>query len=102
MSRGAGPLRRLRDALGARRAPPPDRFARPVAREGAPVQVARAANQPEAEMIAALLREAGIPSMQRRSAGFDVPDFLAGGPREILVPQSAVDAAREALARPPR
>ena len=66
--------------------------------EGRLVKVARAENQPEAELIAALLLAEGIPSMQRRSGGFDVPDFLAAGPRDILVPESAAQAAREALA----
>ncbi len=53
------------------------------------MKVARAENQPEAELIAGLLLEEGIPSMQKRSGGFDVPDFLAAGPRDILVPESA-------------
>jgi len=70
---------------------------KPQYTEGRLVSVARAANQPEAELIAALLLEEGIPSMQRRSGGFDVPDFLAAGPREILVPESGAEAAREAL-----
>jgi hypothetical protein len=35
--------------------------------------------------------------MLRRSAGFDVPDFLAAGPRDVLVPESGVAAAREIL-----
>ena len=35
--------------------------------------------------------------MLRRSGGFDVPDFLAAGPRDIVVPQSGALAAREAL-----
>ena len=35
--------------------------------------------------------------MLRRSAGFDVPDFLAAGPRDVLVPQSGVATAREVL-----
>jgi hypothetical protein len=35
--------------------------------------------------------------MLRRSGGFDVPDFLAAGPRDVLVPQSGALAAREAL-----
>ena len=35
--------------------------------------------------------------MLRRSGGFDVPDFLAAGPRDIVVPQSGAQAAREAL-----
>ena len=35
--------------------------------------------------------------MTRRSAGFDVPDFLAAGPRDVLVPDSAELLAREVL-----
>ena len=47
--------------------------------------------------------EEGIPCMLRRSPGFDVPDMLAGGPRDVLVPASGAQAAREALAwEPPR
>jgi hypothetical protein len=71
---------------------------KPQYTEGALVKVARASNQPEAELIEMLLLEEGIPSMQRRSGGFDVPDFLAAGPRDILVPESGAEAAREALA----
>ena len=52
------------------------------------VKVASARNQAEAEFIQALLREEGVPSMTRRSAGFDVPDFLAAGPRDVMVPAS--------------
>jgi high-affinity K+ transport system ATPase subunit B len=33
-----------------------------------------------------------------RAGGFDVPDFLAAGPRDVLVPESGAEAAREALA----
>jgi Putative prokaryotic signal transducing protein len=69
--------------------------------QGRLVRVARAANQPEAELIETLLLEEGIPSMQQRSGGFDVPDFLAAGPRDILVPESGAQAAREALAPAP-
>ena len=61
------------------------------------VRVAGAAQQPEADMIAGLLLEQGVPSVVRRSAGFDVPDFLAAGPRDILVPESGAEVAREAL-----
>ena len=50
------------------------------------MRVAWARNQAEAELIAGLLLEEGIPSLVRRSGGFDVPDFLAAGPRDILVP----------------
>ena len=69
--------------------------------EGELVKVARASNQPEAELIEGLLLEEGIPSLQRRAGGADVPDFLAAGPRDIFVPQSGAQAAREALAAPP-
>ena len=61
------------------------------------VRVAGAQQQPEAEMIQGLLLDHGVPSVVRRSAGFDVPDFLAAGPRDILVPESGVEAARNAL-----
>jgi hypothetical protein len=65
--------------------------------EGEPVRVATAQNQPEAEMVQGLLLEAGVPSLVRRSGGFDVPDFLASGPRDVLVPQSGEGAARDLL-----
>jgi hypothetical protein len=74
---------------------------KPQYAEGRLVKVAYANNQPEAELIEALLLEEGIPSMTRRSGGFDVPDFLAAGPRDVLVPESGAEAAREALAPPP-
>ncbi len=65
--------------------------------EGRLVKVAYARNQSEAEMLAGMLLEEGIPSVIRRSGGFDVPDFLAAGPRDILVAESGEDAARELL-----
>jgi len=71
---------------------------KPQYSEGELVKVARAANQPEAEFIAGLLLEEGIPSMLRRSSGFDVAESLAAGPRDVLVPESGAQAAREALA----
>ena len=61
------------------------------------IRVAGGRNQAEAELIQNLLLEEGIPSIVRRTAGFDVPDYLAGGPRDILVAESAVQAAREML-----
>lgn len=61
------------------------------------VKVGWARNQAEAELIQGLLLEEGIPSVQRRTQGFDVPDFLAGGPRDVLVAESAYGAARELL-----
>lgn len=74
---------------------------KPQYTEGRLVKVARASSQPEAELIEALLLEQGIPSLSRRSGGFDVPDFLAAGPRDLLVPESGAEAAREALAPQP-
>jgi hypothetical protein len=65
--------------------------------EGDFVKVAGAQNQAEAEFVQALLREEGVPSMLRRSAGFDVPDFLAAGPRDVLVPASSLGIARDVL-----
>ena len=61
------------------------------------VKVAGAQNQPEAELIQNLLREAGVPSIVRRSGGADVPDFLAAGWRDVLVPASLAQIARDAL-----
>jgi hypothetical protein len=60
------------------------------------VRVAYAQQQPEAEMIQGLLSEHGIPSMVKR-VGWDVPDFLAAGPRQILVAEELADRAREVL-----
>jgi len=60
-----------------------------------PVKVAYALNQMEAEMIQGLLGEHGIPSMVQRTV--DNPEFLAAGPRQILVPEAAVEEAREVL-----
>jgi hypothetical protein len=62
------------------------------------VKAGWARNQAEGELIQGILLEEGIPSVQRRTRGFDVPDFLAGGPRDILVPQAALEAAKELLA----
>jgi hypothetical protein len=56
-----------------------------------------ARNLAEAEFIQALLLEEGIASLLRRSAGFDVPDFLAAGPRDVLVRESVALSAREVL-----
>src|SRR4051794_20556108 len=65
--------------------------------QGEPVRVAFTRNQAESDLVQNILLEEGIPSMARRSRGFDVPDFLAAGPRDILVPQSGAGAARDVL-----
>jgi pimeloyl-ACP methyl ester carboxylesterase len=71
---------------------------KPQYTEGELVKVARAQNQSEAELIEDLLLAHGIPSLLRRSPGVDVPDMLAAGARDVLVPESGAQAAREALA----
>jgi hypothetical protein len=73
------------------------RKVRPEYTRGDLRRVATARHQPEAELIQMLLLEEGVPSTLRRSAGFDVPDFLAAGPRDVLVPESGLEAARQVL-----
>jgi hypothetical protein len=63
-----------------------------------PVKVAWAAQQAEAELIADILRQEGIPSLIKRNKGFDVPDFLAAGARDVYVPASAAERAKQILA----
>jgi|SRR5215218_2058515 len=62
------------------------------------VKVAFARNQVEAEMLQGLLSEAGIVSILKRSFGFDNPEFLASGPRDVMVNQAEAKRAREILA----
>jgi hypothetical protein len=69
----------------------------PAYTEGELVRVAGGRNQSEAELIQGLLLEYGVPSILRRSAGFDVPDFLAAGPRDVLVPSAGAETAHEVL-----
>jgi hypothetical protein len=69
----------------------------PAYTEGDLVRVAGGRNQAEAELIQGMLLEEGVPSVLRRSAGFDVPDFLAAGPRDVMVPEAGVATAREVL-----
>ncbi|HEY8779444.1 MAG TPA: DUF2007 domain-containing protein [Solirubrobacterales bacterium] len=70
---------------------------KPQYARGEPVKVGFARNQAEAEMVQGMLLEEGIPSMLKRTRGFDVPDYLAGGPRDILVPQTGAEQARRLL-----
>lgn len=63
------------------------------------VRVAVALHQPEAEMLAGMLHDLEIPVLIRR-ATMDVPEMLAGGPRELLVPPEHAADARAALAPP--
>lgn len=71
-------------------------------------RVAGAQDQAEGELIQGILLDAGVQSVLRRSPAFDAPDFLAGGPRDVLVAESQAQLAREVLnedtpapARPP-
>jgi len=73
------------------------RKVRPQYARGDLLRVTGARNLADGEMIQGILLDQGIPSMLRRARGFDVPDFLAGGPRDVLVPESGYEAARELL-----
>ena len=70
---------------------------RPELTRGPLVRVAGGRNQAEAELIQNILLEEGVPSILRRTAGFDVPDFLAAGPRDVMVAESGALVARDAL-----
>ena len=71
---------------------------RPQFARGELVRVTGARSSADGEMIQGILLEEGVPSLLRRTRGFDVPDFLAAGPRDVLVPQSGYERAREVLA----
>jgi len=62
------------------------------------VKVAFARNQAEAEMIQGLLLEGDIPSVLKRSRGFDAPEFMAAGPHDVLVDSSHAQKAKALLA----
>jgi Putative prokaryotic signal transducing protein len=68
---------------------------KPQYTEGALVKVARARNQIEAEFIEGLLLEEGIPCVLSGLISGYAPVI---DPRDVLVPQSGAQAAREALA----
>ena len=61
------------------------------------VKVAYAHDQAEAEFLQGLLHDADVGSVVRRAPGFDVPEFLAAGPRHVLVAASDVPVARDVL-----
>ena len=82
----AGPTRRRR------------RKVNPIYTEGRPVKVARAANLVQAEFLAGILLEEGIPCMLSSGRAIMAVYAPVVGPRDVLVPESAAEAAREALA----
>jgi hypothetical protein len=61
------------------------------------IKVAYARDQSEAELVQGLLRDADVHSVVRRAQGFDAPDFLAAGPRDVLVAASDVSVATDVL-----
>ena len=73
------------------------RKVRPQYAHGDLLRVTGGRHLAEAELIQNILLDHGIPSVLRRARGFDVPDFLAAGPRDVLVPESGYEAARDLL-----
>ena len=71
---------------------------RPQFAHGDLVRVTGARNMADGELIQSILLDHGVPSMLRRARGFDVPDFLAAGPRDVMVPESGYETARDVLA----
>jgi hypothetical protein len=65
--------------------------------EGVVVKVV--SGEPEAELVCGLLRSAGIECGYRDTEAIDSPleDFTAAGPREILVHEKDLEAARALL-----
>ena len=61
------------------------------------VKVAAAPDESVALLMHGVLKAAGIPSLIQRATGFDAPDFLSAGPRDVLVPGSLVEEARQVL-----
>ena len=67
---------------------------------GEEVVVTVVSGEAEAEVVCGLLRSAGIDCAYRDTEVIDSPleDFIASGPREILVRDSDLEAAKELLA----
>jgi hypothetical protein len=61
------------------------------------VKVAAAPDESVALLMDGVLKDARIPSLIQRAPGFDAPDFLAAGPRDVLVPGSLVEEAKQVL-----
>ena len=61
------------------------------------VKVAAAPDESVALLMDGVLKDAGIPSLIRRAAGFDAPEFLSAGPRDVLVPGALVEEAKQVL-----
>lgn len=50
-------------------------------------------------MIEDILASEGIPCLIQRTGSADVPDFLAAGRRQVMVPAAAETKARELLSQ---
>jgi hypothetical protein len=61
------------------------------------VKVAAAPDETDALLMEGVLKDAGIPSLIQRARGFDAPDFLSAGPRDVLVPGALLEEARQIL-----
>jgi hypothetical protein len=61
------------------------------------VKVAAASDESSILLMEGLLKDADIPSLIQRAPGFDAPDFLSAGPRDLLVPASLLGEARQVL-----
>jgi hypothetical protein len=62
------------------------------------VRLTGAGTLPEAEMMQDLLAQQGIEVLVQRTPGFDLPQYLAGGPRELYVRREQLEAARAIVA----
>jgi hypothetical protein len=61
------------------------------------VKVAAAPDETTALLMEGVLKDAGVPALIQRAPGFDAPDFLAAGPRDVLVPGALLEEARRLL-----
>jgi hypothetical protein len=61
------------------------------------VKVTAAPDESSALLMEGLLKDADIPSLIQRAPGFDAPDFLSAGPRDLLVPASLLGEAKQVL-----
>jgi hypothetical protein len=71
----------------------PDPKVRAEYTHGDPVTVTTVPHVAEGEMLRGMLLEEGIPSMVRPARSFAIPQALGTGPQEVVVPESAYDAA---------
>jgi hypothetical protein len=61
------------------------------------VKVAAAPDESSALLMEGLLKDADIPSLIQRARGFDAPDFLSAGPRDLLVSASLLGETKQVL-----